>query len=231
MFFVAIALFQISFVIAVIPFGANLTELNTETAQGPDPESIPAQAGNVTELNIFGYTTTQSWQGYFGNVTGTIQLADASDNIMYNWSLASPEGEIYATVSNSVDWSGIECFNFTANGTDLEASFNITPSDVDGVNETFSYNNGHDLFYTNHVEFIEGECMSTQLFDNTGKGVDDYFEEILLWDGSDVVFTTLLEENALGFDGGSHDFEMIVLEDGHSNDVDITPYYFYVELQ
>jgi hypothetical protein len=63
-------------------------------------------------MNIFGYTTTQSWQVILVNVTGTIQLADADDNIMYNWSLADPEGEIYASTSNSLIGESITFFNW-----------------------------------------------------------------------------------------------------------------------
>jgi len=40
-----------------------------------------------------------------------------------------------------------------------------------------------------------------------------------------------LEENVLGFDNRHHDFEMMVLEDGHNGNSGTTDYYFYVELQ
>jgi len=224
----------ISPVLAIQPFGANITYTNSSRATPDDPTSIPAQAGNVTEINIFGFSTTQSWQGYFGNVSGTIQLADSSDNIMYNWSLASPQGEVYATTSASVEWSSIACFNLSENHIALESAFNISSDDVDGVNETFSNSWPHDLFYTNNVQFNEGQCAATSLFDSTGVSVDDHFEEVLLTDQSSstqVIFTSILDENVLGFDGRPHDFEMLVLEDGHGTDTATTPYYFYVELE
>ena len=43
--------------------------------------------------------------------------------------------------------------------------------------------------------------------------------------------SALLEEDATGFDTASHDFEMLVLEDGHETDSAVTPYYFWVELE
>jgi len=241
---------------AANPYGAsNISQKNTSTATPDNPLSHAAQAGNVTELNIFGYSTTLSWQGYYGNVTGTIQLADSSDSVMYNWSLASPEGEIYSSTSDSILWTNIQCFNFTATGTygddsanrggtsqygmnltQLESSFNINATDVDGVNETFALNTtpeAHDLFYTNSLEFEAGECPSTFVYDHTGQGVDDNFEEVLLYDPEvqSVVFASILEKNLVGFDNRSHDFEMLVLEDGHGTDTSTTNYYFYVELQ
>ncbi|NCN86654.1 hypothetical protein GW932_02380 [archaeon] len=231
--FACLVLFSISFTFAVQPFGAETLNVVSSTSSPVTPAaSAEAQAGNVTELNIFGVSVTQTWQGYFGNVSGTLQLADSSDNIMYNWSLADPEGEVYASRLSSVNWENIQCFNWSENGTWLESDFGISPGDVDGVNETFSYDNLHDLFFTNQHQFNEGECMSTYIYDNSSSSVDNHFEEVLLWDGTDVVFTSLLEEQSVnGFDGKDHDFEMLVLEDGHETDVDVTTYYFYVELQ
>ena len=48
---------------------------------------------------------------------------------------------------------------------------------------------------------------------------------------SSVIFTSLLNENVFGFDNNPHDFEMLVLENGHLTDTSVTPYYFWVELE
>ena len=247
-------LFNISLALAIQPFGANYTEIKSTRASGDAPESIQAQAGNVTEININGFSTTQSWQGYFGNITGTVQLADAGDNVMYNWSLASPQGEIYTSTANSIDWANVQCLNYTAAGsyaddtsnagatsqygtnlTQLETLLGIELDDVDGVDETFSLIGvgTHNAFYTNNLEFTEGECQNTRLFSNTGAGEDDKFEEVLLYEptGQSIIFTSIINEDVLGFDGRSHDFEMLVAEDGHETDTGTTTYYFYVELE
>ena len=252
--FLGLILIQISFALAIQPFGANLTVESSTRATPDSPQSVEAIAGNVTELNIEGFSTTQSWQGYFGNVSGTIMLADSSDSVMYNWSLASPQGEIYASTNDSVSWSDIQCLNFTSDGTyasesgnggttsqhgtnltQLETLFGIEFDDVDGVNETFNLigPGTHDLFYTNNLEFSEGECRNTRIFDSSGSGVNDNFEEVLMYDPvtRSIIFTSIIDENINGFDGTTHDFEMLVLEDGHETDVDTTTYYFYVELE
>lgn len=222
-------------VMAVQPFGANYTEVKTERAPMDLAQDHEALAGNVTELTVSGFSTTQSWQGYFGNVTGTIQLADASDNQMYNWTLASPEGEIYATTDTSVAWVNIACFDLAGNHSALETLFNISSDDVDGVNETFSDAGTHDEFFTNNVQFVAGDCASTSIYDSTGASVDNNFEEVLLTDSSadtQVIFTSILdEEDVAGFDNAYHDFEMLVLEDGHGTNTATTTYYFYVELE
>jgi len=249
--FVIIASFG---VMAVEPFGATVTEVKSERAPQDNATANNATAGNVTELTVFGYSNTQSWQGYFGNVTGTIQLADADDNVMYNWSEASPQGEIYASTNSTIQWQYIQCFNFTATGTyeddtsnagdtslygtnltQLEARFNINASDVDGVDETFNlWGAGtHNNLYINNLQFSEGECRNTRVYSNASTGEDDKFEEILLYEPAtkSVVFATILNEDVMGFDDRTHDFEMLVLEDGHGTDTQVTTYYFWVELE
>lgn len=252
---IVFVLFEISFVLAVEPFGvSNLTVEGSSRAAVDPAQSVEAIAGNVTEINIEGFSVTQSWQGYFGNITGTLTLGDASDNVLYNWSLSSPKGEIYASTNDSISWSDIQCLNFTSDGThadesghggttsqygtnltQLENLFNIKWDDVDGVNETFNLigPGTHNLFYTDNLEFSEGECQSTRMFDNSGAGVDNKFEEVLMYDPvtQSVVFTSLIDQDVLGFDNRTHDFEMLVLEDGHKTDTSTTPYYFYVELE
>ena len=237
-------------VLSIEPFGASVVSSSPERAAADSAGTVPAQAGNVTELTISGYSVTQSWQGYFGNITGTIQLADANDNSLYNWTLASPQGEIYASLNNTISWNNVQCFNFTANGTGgsggevsgatnlgginlttLEAQFNIGEDDVDGVNETF-YLTDHDEFYTSNLHFSANECRSTRVYGNGGPA-DQQFEEVLLYEYStgSFIFTALLEEDLQGFDSAAHDFEMLVLEDGHGTDTASSSYYFYVELE
>lgn len=243
---------------AVEPFGASVNPGIPGRAPNDTPVGVAAWAGNVTQLDIGGYSSTQSWQGYYGNVTGTITLSDSGDNVMYNWSLASPRGEVFASTNSSITWNSVQCFNFTASGNTtafnatevekagatnlgglnasvLEARFGINSSDVDGVNETFVYTGaeGHEAFYVNNLEFSHGECINTRVYDNSGHGVDGNFEEVLLFEpaSSSVIFTALLERDLAGFDKASHDFEMIVLEDGHGTNTDATTYFFYVELE
>ncbi len=234
---------------AAAPSGVtNINQINSTSAVSDTPASHNALAGNVTEITIFGITTTQTWQGYYGNVTGVIQLADSADNVMYNWSQLNPNGEIYASRNGTVAWSYIQCFNYTANGTycnddtnragatsfcgmnltQLHTNYNISSDDVDAVNNTFTLNN-HALFYTGSLNFSLGECKNMKVYNSTGVGA---FDEALLYEptGRSVIFTSILQRDANGFDSKTHDFEMLVLEDGHNGDVSTTAYYFYMEI-
>ncbi len=219
--------FMTSFALAVVPSGSDVTVGTSSSAVADSPDNDPnALAGNVTEITLFGYTTTQTWQGYFGNVTGTIQLADSSDNVMYNWSLASPEGEVYASTAPSITWSSIRCASQAEQAT-LESNFNIASDDVDGVQETFAFDD-HAEFFTNNHQFTAGVCNNTKVFNNAGAGT---FDEVLLSDNVNIIFTALLQEDTVGFDAATHDFEMLVLEDGHGTDTAVTQYNFWVELE
>src|SRR3989344_2884118 len=97
--FVIIASFGI-LASAIEPNGASITAGTPGRVPNDTAGNNLAFAGNVTRADLFGYSTTEAWQGYFGNVTGVIQLADSADKVLYNWSLATPEGEVYASINN-----------------------------------------------------------------------------------------------------------------------------------
>ena len=219
MFVIASVIFATGFALAVN--GASTVNVVSSTTAGvTSATGTNAIAGNVTELTISGYTTTQTWQGYFGNVSGAIELSDSSNNVMYNWSAANPSGEVLASVNQTVDWASIACAS-AANMSALETQFGATGTD--GVSETF-VGTGSATIASQSLS----SCPSTNVYNNTGSSGAN-FEELLLWDGDSAVFASKLENDALGFDGKSHDFEMLVLEDGHGN-TDTQLYYFFVEL-
>lgn len=252
-----------AFAIAAEPFGATVTpttpsDRGSADAAGSDTNAI---AGNITNMDVSGFTITQSWQGYFGNVTGVITLEDSAGNVMYNWSESSPEGEIFASTNSSITWNYIQCFNLNAAGTYaddtgnaggtsqfgtnmtiLENEFNIVFDDKDGVNETFNVNGTqpqgenliHDQFVVNSLLFTPGECgAATHLFADSNSSEDSAFQEVLLYEPTtySVVFMSILDEDEWGFDDDQHDFQMIVLEDGHGTDTSVDTYYFWVELE
>lgn len=246
-----VILFSTNFVLAT-PNGASMQVISSERTPSGDASNVSAIAGNITQLNIFvGGAGSQTWQGYYGNVSGGLNLGDASNNILYNWSLASPNGEVYASTNSSISWINIQCFNFSASGiytdesgnggttnmygtniTTLESEYNIDSTDIDGINETFS-NNNHDQFVSSSLLFSENECKSIQLFTNESESQDGVFEEMILYEpvSRSVVFTSILEDSGIGFNDAQMDFQMIVPEDGHGTDVDVTQYYFFIEIE
>ncbi len=235
------------------PSGATVVAGTPNRSSADSPQTANAYAGNITMLTLGGYTITQTCTGYWGNVSSKIPLRDSSNNTLYNWTLASPSGEVYASTNSSISWLNIQCFNFTATGnfstsgeqagnysingtnlTTLETRFNISSADVDGVDETFTFQGAgtHDKFFTGPVQFNVGQCHSTRVFDNTG-AVSDHFEEALLYEpvSTSVIFASLIESNMVAFNGATADFEMMVLDNGHGTDTAVTTYFLYVEIQ
>ncbi len=100
--------------------------------------------------------------------------------------------------------------------------------------------------YNTNIEFSVGTvnislntCPATNAYDVDGVATDGQFENVLLTDDVVLVFTTIIENNEadnatdiLGFDGNSHDFEMLVAENGHDgNEDNTTTYYFWAEIE
>lgn len=205
--------------------------------------TITALAGNVTQLTVAGTTVTQTWQGYYGNVTGTITLDDANNNTMYDWSLASPEGEIYAA-NATVDWTSgnVKCYDLNMSDTgdssfvtlaELEAHYGLATDDIDGIDETFPEGTGYDTFYVGEY-LIDATCPTTQTYNGSEVKSASSFQEVMLYDNTSdmMVWTGIIEETEpVGFNDLRWDFQMLVGENGHNGNTATTTYYFYVELE
>ncbi len=263
------------------PEGPALTTQNTSRRNISDSAVRTAVAGNVTQINMVGSTITQTWQGYYGNISGQIRLDNAANQAMYSWNLPYPSGEVFASEIQSVNWTAdnLRCWHFTENqttpGTFLDlteyetgsaapvhSGLGLAAADVDGVDETFTNHTsggtsaGHANFYVGTLFFngsVTGAesyndaalCPRTWIYNNSGMGGwsgttynTSRFEEVLLYGnihGSATpvpIYTSIIEQyGALGFDGRSWNFQMIVAEDGHNGNTATTNYYFYVELE
>lgn len=242
---VLVLLMSVSFALAAsVPEGpTTLTIESTSRRTAVNSPTLNALAGNVTQLTVAATTVTQTWQGYYGNVTGTITLDDANNNTMYDWALASPEGEIYASQA-TVTWTSgnVKCFDFdmTDSGysafvmlSELETSLGLASSDIDGVDETFTEGTNYDSFYVGEYQ-INVDCPETQTYNGTEEKDTNSFQQVLLYDNTSnqIVYTTIIEETEpVGFNDLAWDFQMLVGENGHNGNIATTPYYFYVELE
>lgn len=214
-------------IVAADPTGTNVTEGTSSRGTGTtSPDSVDAQAGNVTELTVNTTKITQYWQGYFGEINGQIILSDSSGNNLYDWSISSPSGEVYASRDGSVTWASIACANSTHVSAE-ETALNITAGATDNISNTFSKST-HDAFDVGATSFNADNCSyTTNAYDAAGAQAT-YWDEILLYEGSAIVYTTIINADQTGFDSSTHDFEMLVGEDG--KDSGTTTYYFYTEI-
>jgi hypothetical protein len=217
------------YAVSAQPYGGNVTAGASSrfNESGFAPTIAYAQAGNVTQLSINGTAITTSWQGFYGNVTGTLILGDANGDQFYTWgNMSSPSGEVYASRSNSVTWATINC-STAANITVEETYLGQAAADPDSVTNTYTL--------TTHPDFFVGSanvsgCYSTKANNATGEQGTGFWQ-VLLNDETSTVYTTILDNTPeTGFNNLPWDFQLLVGENGKNNEV-ATPYYFYVELQ
>lgn len=201
------------------------------------PKSTVAQAGNITWLTIHGISQTRAWQGYYGNVTGTITLDDANNFTFYNWSAAEPRGQIYATLVNNPSWLDVNCFDHANNATNFHTTFGINVDDYDNVTLTYNRTDHPEFYIVNNSRTL---CPTTYIWRDDLYQQED-FVNVLLWDATQGnngwVFATMMENKDVGnktditcYNGDLCDFQLLVAEDGHGTDTATTTYYFWVDI-
>ncbi len=209
-------------------------------------QEVDALAGNITELTLTAISQTRAWQGYFGNVSGTITLDDANNYTFYNWSAAEPRGYIYATlVSAGVpSWLNVQCFDEANNASLFDTSYGINSDDYDNVTNTYNTTladpNIAQTVYIVNNSFAN--CPATTIWQNDAYQSGN-FVNYLMYDSSAVqgnqswVFGTIIENKNVGnktdipcYNGQLCDFQLLVGENGHGTDTAVTPYYIWVDL-
>ena len=205
----------------------SITQGTSSRYQGSAAQSVQAVAGNVSRLDIHATTVSQFWQGYYGNITGTIVLANANNKSLYQWETANPNGEIYASRNNSIDWSQVGCANQSSIYNE-ETLLNMGNSS-ERINRTFNQTS-NPQFFVGGTDITANSCRSTNAYNASGYQQSDFYQ-ILLSSQNNMIYTTLIDQNKKGFDNNTYDFEMIVPEDGSNGNTATTTYYFYVEIQ
>ena len=255
----------ITFVNAV-PTGPTVTVLGNTTKNTTQATKVNSTingtispGGYIFTLNINSLQVNTRWKAYVGNVTGTLTLDDAYDNTIFQWSLTSVTGEVYATrASGNINWTGINC-TWIADGRDNKTTdmvnrslSNRTPeynenvflshtSKNDNITATFDKRN-HSSITVGSVIIGKDECFSLQTWQRDRQQVFDdsnnaNFTQIILYDGAynrsdgNVVYATPIESDKTSYDSAeTYDFQMIVPEVGSVGFSSSTAYYFYVEL-
>ena len=210
------------------PSGGQISFNSTSGVTIPNPGNRSDAGGTVNYINMGATQQDSAWKAYVGNVSGLLTLDDVNANTIYDWTLSSIVGRVFASRNNSITWSVINCSNQTVVDSD-QAAVSFASSDSDSVNRTFSN--------TNHKSFLVASrnmsgCRSTALWINDtvqAIGPSSLFQEILLSDGTNMVYTTIIEPtNPQGFDGKTRNFQLIVPQSKTTQTP--TLYYFYVEL-
>jgi hypothetical protein len=170
-------------------------------------------------VDITSNATTSIWQGYYGNLTGSIVLANAGGKIMYSWTLSTVTGQIYAAKNPTMtasNWTNLT----VRNGSQIDSDFDLGTSS-DNATNTFTSNvpitvagvslSGDDTAAKTY-DNVQAPVWNTVAMANTTAAADNY------------VFAGVINKNSTAFDSSTKDFQMIVPAKTS------TPYYFYLEL-
>jgi hypothetical protein len=204
------------------PQGAALTRGASSRGAGTAATSQAAEDGNVTVLNILQDRITDVWQGFYGNVSGSIVLENAAGNNFYDWNYVNVSGEVYASRRAVSSWSTVNCTNSTF-WQNEETGLAISSTAPDGVNETYSVQT-HPTFQV-AGRTMTG-CQSTRPYNNTGIG-DAFWNVLLSLDSTSVIYTALLAGNENNFANGISDYEILVPVNRTTG---TATYFFYAEL-
>jgi len=172
---------------------------------GLNATNITAGGGNVTPLNIDFTQLSNTWQGYFGSVTGGLVLEDASGDNFYDWNAVVPSGEILATRQIISDWTDINCTNQTEIYQE-EERLNIPNSSSEGINDTYK-NKTHPVFQV-AGRTMKG-CRST-LTDNSTDTNVVFWNVLLNTNRTTTIYTALIDNDKVGFNGTVVDFQLLV---------------------
>ncbi|OGJ21314.1 hypothetical protein A3K73_05675 [Candidatus Pacearchaeota archaeon RBG_13_36_9] len=237
---VGLAIFLLIRVQAADPVGPDAIDLiSNVTKNTTATKIINISGGRIGTFDVNATIQNPRWKAFIGNVTGKFTLMDGQGATVFDWTISSITGRIYATAnSTALSWASVNCSNVTS--LELEnVKFNHTRAD-DNITKTFNatinstednltISGGHNYFYVGARYMPANTCPTLNTYENSNPQDTD-FEEVALYDGGNMIYAALLEDNEAGYNGYKYDFQMIVPEIGLSDFSGATAYYIYVEI-
>jgi hypothetical protein len=217
--------------IRAIPEGATVVVGVKETRTAPPVNNVTADGGNITEINISASTQTMAWQGFYGEVNGSIILADASGDLFYLWNITNISGEIYSSLDGAIVFASIFPENNCSRPNWL-TGFDYS----DSSNNTFINNTNNQVQVGNVIINSSTACAVYTYVSSTAQS--STFHELILTDdpnnrtnasigGNTSVYATIINKDTTGYDGATHDYQLLVPVNRTAG---YNTYAFYAEL-
>ena len=211
------------------PTGAAVGAGPTETWAGTSSGSNVSQGGYVTEINLTSNQQTGKWQGYYGNVTGTIALkGTGGSHSMFNWDPTITGKVIATTLSTTPTWASIANVTTTerdhgTHGINAKWGWSSTSDDAD---QTFTATNCGVTIGSVTVANSVGTADNAILPTGEGWKTVVVKNAVSIDNKDDYMFVGIINNDGTSFKEGGDtcDYEMIVPSGGDT-------YYFYVELE
>ncbi len=224
---VIISLFLTLNLILALPDKPGITSVSNSTYSNPYSGFFNISGGHISKFNLIANFQNNRWKAFVGQVTGKFTLSDAGGSTIFDWTIATTTGRVYSTRSSgTVNWANIGCSNVTRLEQENVNLFFITPSD--NLTKTFN-GTTHSAFMAAGRFITANSCPTLNTYVNNASQDTD-FEEMAMFDGTNIVYATILENDAVGYDGGTYDFQMIVPDNASSSWNAAIAYYMYVEL-
>ena len=218
-FIAAVMIFALAAGIVIANTDAQISTGSSESYTTAAAANIAAAGGDVTQVNVSSDASTAKWQGFWGNISGSLRLGDAS--AFYDWSDVSFTA-VYAAAGNTVDWAQVSGLSGAAAREGKDTEFGLTSTDTDSINSTMG----------------GGTCAAGTII-STADGVTPYdnagdpgswetclAEDTVLGGLAATVFgTNIVSAGAQAFNGETVQYQLMVpVESGGTN------YYFYLEI-
>ncbi len=216
-----------SALILALPDNPEIDSVSNSTYSNPNSGFVNISGGVIAKINLTANFQNTRWKAFAGNITGKYTLSDASGSTIFDWTYSSTTGKIYSTRSSgSITWADVNC-STASNLTDENSKLAFGDSS-DNLTNTFN-NVTHSPFTAAGNQIYANTCPTLNTYRNNATQDAD-FEEMILSDKVNTLYTTILENDAVGYDGALYDFQMIVPDNASSAWSSSIAYYLYVEL-
>lgn len=196
------------------PGGASTTVGPTEQGTGTASTTQDLQGGNVTEVNVTGNQITGRWGGFYGSISGGIQLADSGSGLFYEWTVSDyTDAMVFVANSTVSDWASL------AAATNANQPTYVQGVAADNWTNTFSTT---EAFNSSSIGIAD--VPFTQTFDNTNTST---FKTYSLYAPTEsaYVYAGKAINDATGFNGETVDYQVLAPADSG-----VVSYQFYLEL-
>ena len=214
LFLILFVTLNLACAVLAIPYGGQVTVGNTEHGTGSTVSSTTVEPGNVTQANVTGTAITTRWAGFYGFITGGIQLADASNNKFFEWTVTNFTNAVVYAANGTVSTWNLRAMNVST------APYDITIGQ-DNFNRTFT---SSEVFQTPGVGPISGTPYALTYQGGVVGSLKTY--ALVTNDGSVNVWAGVAIQNTTSFKTGERvDYQIIVPAKTTG-----TQYNFYLEL-
>jgi hypothetical protein len=206
--------------LAATPTGADTAVGSSETGISTSSTNQNISAGNLTQVAVDTSYVSNKWTGFYGNISGSFILSDASGNNFFQWTVADMSGAVVYASNDTVNWGAGSFFPLAASF----ASPWLVGSASDNYTNTF---NATENFTS--PDFFSGanEINATpfvETFNSTGgaSGLKTY--GLMNNATNQSVFAAKVLDDTNGFTNQTVDYQMLVPA------FSVVSYYFYIEL-